>query len=761
MTGTKMNSKIIGKPLPIIDAAEKVSGGTAYIDDLKLKDMLVGLALRSPHSHARILKIDTSDAENLPGVAAVLSKNNTTNKKFGINLKDETAFCCDKARYIGDEIAAVAAVDRETAQEAISLIKVDYEILPAIFDPFSSLEKTSPILHESNSQNIANAFHIKRGEVDKAFSCSDEVFDGDFHTHLAHQAYLEPTGCVADSHPNGKITIWGCLQSAFLIRTFMLSPILNMKADNFRVIQTKPGGAFGGKLDVKAALIAAMLSKEAGKPVKFLLSLEEDLTCMRPRMPVHISLESAWKRDGTLLGKRVKIVADNGAYSSLSPAIMSSIALRTDNLYKTPASEIEGKLVYTNLIPSGQMRGFGNVQATYAWESHLDDIADNLQIDPAELRIKNYTAKGDVSLHGWKIASCAVEDATKYVVDKIKWKKKRQKGGKGIGVGLASCIHVSGNKGFSVELGPDDTDPSSCEIRIDREGKIEMWSGESDLGQGATSVMAFIASEVLNIPVENFKVPPTDTGYMPFGMGAFASRTTLIGGNAVKIAAEDLREKLLSVASEFLEVSADQLHISNDEVIISSLPNRKISLVELVKKKGNVIKGSGTWLAGGEVLDENKYGNPSTTYSFSTHGAEVFVDIETGEVKVLKIFCGHDPGKVINRLGAEGQVEGGTVQGMSYALMENLNQIDGSIQGSNFHNYLIATSMDVPFIEHDFFESIDPYGPYGAKGLAEVAINPITAAICNAIYHATGGARIRKLPITPEHVLEAIAGIKE
>ncbi|MFL2932145.1 MAG: xanthine dehydrogenase family protein molybdopterin-binding subunit [bacterium] len=755
-----MNSKIIGKPVPIIDAAEKVTGDTSYIDDFRLKNLLIGSALRSPHPHARILKIDTSDAEKLSGVFAVLSKNNTTNKKFGINLKDETAFCSDKSRYIGDEIAAVAAVDKETAQEAISLIKVHYEILPAVFDPFAALEKNSPRLHKSNSRNVANGFHIKRGDVDGAFSSADEIFDGDFHTHLAHQAYIEPTGCVADCHSNGKISIWGCLQSAFLIRTFMLSPVMKMSADNFRVIQTKPGGAFGGKLDVKAALMAAMLSKEAGKPVKFLLSLEEDLTCMRPRMPVHISLKSAWKKDGTLLGKRVNIIADNGAYSSLSPAIMSSIALRTDNLYKTPASEIEGKLVYTNLIPSGQMRGFGNVQATYAWESHLDDVANSLNIDPANLRMKNYTEKGDVSLHGWKIASCAVEDATKYVVDKINWKSKRLESGKGRGVGLASCIHVSGNKGFSVELGPDDTDPSSCEIRIDREGKVTIWSGESDLGQGATSVMAFIASEVLNIPVENFKVPPTDTGYMPFGMGAFASRTTLIGGNAVKIAAEDVKKNLLDAASEILEVPADQLQISGDEIQVASLPNRKIYLGELVKEKGDIIQGHGTWLAGGEVLDKDKYGNPSTTYSFSTHGAEVFVDMETGEVKVLNICCGHDPGRVINRLGAEGQVEGGTVQGMSYALMENLNHIEGSIQGNNFHNYLIATSMDIPDIQHDFFESMDPYGPYGAKGLAEVAINPITAAICNAIYNATGGARIRKLPITPEHVLEAIEGIE-
>ncbi len=751
-----MSTRVVGRPHPIIDAVEKVSGATIFINDLDLPDALTGMALRSPHPHARILNIDASDAERLPGVAAVLSRNNTPDAPFGINQKDETAFCREKVRYVGDEVAAVAAVDEDTAREALSLIRVDYELLPTVADPFVAMEPDAPLVHASVAGNIANEFHLKRGEIDNAFHTADAAFADEFHTHLAHQAYIEPTGCAAKWHPDGKISIWGCLQSVFLIRTFMLAPVMGMSFDDFRVTQTKPGGAFGGKLDVKAALMAAMLSRATEKPVRFIMSLEEDLIAMRPRMPVHISLESAWKRDGTLAGKRVRIVAENGAYSSLSPAIMSSIALRTDNLYKTPAAEIQGKLVYTNIIPSGQMRGFGNVQATYAWESHLDNVADSLGLDPADLRLKNYTKTGDVSIHGWKIASCAVADATRYVVEEMDWKAKRAQGGKGRGVGLASCIHVSGNKGFSVELGPDDTDPSSGVVRVDTEGKVEIWSGESDLGQGATSVLAFIASEVMGIPVGQFKVPPTDTGYMPFGMGAFASRITLIGGNAVKLAAEDARKNLLDAASECMEIPADELEIIEGEVRAKALPERKMTVGEVVRRAGSVIEGNGKWLAGGEVLDKEKYGNPSTTYSFSTHAAEVEVDMETGVVTVLRICCGHDPGRVINRLGAEGQVEGGAVQGMSYGMMEGLAPLEGHLRGKNFHDYLIATSMDAPPIEHDFFESMDPYGPYGAKGLAEVAINPITAAICNAIYHATGGARIRSLPISPERVLEAI-----
>lgn len=751
----RIETRVVGARLPFVDGVEKVTGATQYAADLRLPGTLTGMALRSPHSHARVLRVDASRAERLPGVHAVLSRENTPPNRFGINHKDETAFCRDKVRYAGDEVAAVAAVDEETAREALALIQVEYEPLPAVTDPFAALAGGAPLVHDDIQGNVASQFHVARGEVEAAFAAADARFEDEFHTHLAHQAYIEPTGCAAEWRPGDEITVWGCLQSVFLIRTFMLSPVMGIGPEKFRVIQTKPGGAFGGKLDVKAALLAAMLSRAARRPVHFLLSLHEDLISMRPRMPVRISLQSAFRKDGKLLGKRVRIVAENGAYSSLSPAIMSSVALRTDNLYRTPAVDIEARLVYTNICPTGQMRGFGNVQATFAWESHLDSVAAGLGIDPLELRLKNYVEKGDVTLHGWKIASCGVADAARYAARAIGWAEKRKEGGKGRGVGLASTIHVSGNKGFAVELGPDDTEPSSADVRIREDGRIEVWTGESDLGQGSASVMAYIAAEELGLPVEDFEVPPTDTGCMPFGFGAFASRITLIGGNAVKIAAGEARKALLRAAGEVLETSPEELVVEGREVSVKGFPGRRATVKEVVRAAGGLIRGAGTWLAGGEVLDKKKYGNPSTTYSFATHAAEVEVDTETGIVTVLRVAAGHDPGRVINRLGAEGQVEGGAVQAMSFCLMEGLSPQEGRIRGANFHDYLIATSLDAPPIEHQFFETIDPHGPYGAKGLAETAINPTAAAIANAIFHATG-ARISTLPLTPERVLEAI-----
>jgi CO/xanthine dehydrogenase Mo-binding subunit len=755
----RTKTRAVGVRLPYVDGVEKVTGATRFVGDLGLPGALTGLALRSPHPHARILRLDASRAESLAGVYAVLSRENAPAAKFGINHQDETAFCTDKVRYIGDEVAAVAAVDEATAREALELIRVEYELLPFVDDPFAAFEEGAPLVHENIPGNLASQFHVTRGDVDAAFAAADATFEDEFHTHLAHQAYIEPTGCVAEPHPDGRLTIWGCLQSVFLIRTFMIAPVTGMDPGHIRVIQTKPGGAFGGKLDVKAALMAALLARAAGKPVKFLLALGEDLVSMRPRMPVHISLQSAFRADGKLLGKRVNIVAENGAYSSLSPAIMSSIALRTDNLYRTPTVDIEAKLVYTNVCPSGQMRGFGNVQATFAWESHLDNAAAGLGIDPVELRLKNYVETGDLTIHGWKIASCGVADAARYAAKAIGWTEKRQQGGKGRGVGLASTIHVSGNKGFAVELGPSDDEPSSAVIRIDSEGRAEIWSGESDLGQGSASVMAIIAAEVIGMPVEDFQVPPTDTGCMPFGFGAFASRITLIGGNAVKIASENTREVLLRAAADVLEAAPEELVIEGREISVQGFPARKTTVKEVVRAAGGVIEGSGTWYAGGEVLDAQKYGSPSTTYSFATQAVEVEVDMETGVVTVLKVAAGHDPGRVINRLGSEGQVEGGAIQAMSYCLMENLSPEKGRIRAGNFHDYLIATSLDVPPVEHEFFETIDPHGPYGAKGLAETAINPTAAAIGNAIFHATG-ARLRSLPFTPERVLAAIDEVR-
>jgi CO/xanthine dehydrogenase Mo-binding subunit len=736
----------------MVDGKEKVSGGVEYVNDMFLPGMLYGKMLRSPHPHARILNIDTAAAEKVPGVKAILTGKNAPQTKFGIAILDETPFCTDKVRYVGDEVAGVAAETQEAVEEALSKIVVEYEVLPPVSDPLKALEDGAPLIHEDKPGNVAYGFDIERGDVDGAFQKADKVFEGRYRTHLTHQAYLEPTGAVG-SYQNGKLTVWG----------YLLARPMGIALDDIQVVQTRPGGAFGGKLDVKLALLVSILSREAGAPVKSILTLEEDLISMRPRMPAILDIQSAFTNDGKFLGKKVNVVAENGAYCSLSPQIMSSLALRTDSLYRTPAVRIDAKLAYTNTEPTGQMRGFGNLQATFAWESHLDEVAEGLGLDPVEVRLKNLTQTGDTSIHGWKIISCGISECLQKVAEAVNWKESRNKKEPGRGIGLACCIHVSGNKGFSAVLVGKDDDPSETEVLIREDGLVEIRSGECDLGEGASTVMALVTAEETGLPYEDMVVASYDTALVPFGLGAFASRITLMTGGATSDAARKARQKLVEAAAEALEARPDEIEIDGRNLSVRGTPARSMTVQEVVRSTGKPsISAMGLFQGGGDILDpKTKYGNASTTYSFSVHAADVNVDLETGEIRVNRVITAHDPGKVINILGAEGQVEGGATQGAAYAMLEELVKDEsGKILNNNFEGYLLPTSMDAFDVDSLWVETIDPVGPFGAKGLAETAINPTPAAVANAVANATG-VRIRQLPVTPEKIVAGIRAGKD
>ena len=749
----------VGRRLPMVDGKEKASGVGENIADMSLPGMLHGRMLRSPHPHARILNIDTAAAEKVPGVKAILTGRNSPQPRFGISTLDETPFCTDKARYVGDEVAGVVAETEEALEEALSRISVEYEPLTPVTDPLDALEEGAPLVHEDKPGNVAYGFEIERGEVDDAFRRADQVFEGAYRTHLTHQAYLEPTGAIG-SFQDGRLTVWGCLQSIYAIRPYLLSRPMGIPLDNVTVVQTRPGGAFGGKLDVKLALLVGLLSRAVEAPVRCILTLEEDLISMRPRMPAILDIQSAFSKGGKFMGKRVKVVADNGAYCSLSPQIMSSLALRTDSLYRTPAVKIDAKLAYTNTEPTGQMRGFGNLQATFAWESHLDEVAEGLGIDPVDVRLKNLTETGDTSIHGWKIISCGISDCLRQAAEAIQWKELRNGQEAGRGVGLACCIHVTGNRGFSAALVDKDDDPSETEVVIRDDGKVEIRSGECDLGEGAGTVMALVAAEELGLPYDDMIAAVHDTSIVPFGLGAFASRITLMGGAATRDAAINARRMLVEAAAAAFEVRPEEVEKDGGEFFVQSMPARKMTVQEVVQSTGkSTLSAMGRFEAGGDILDpKDKYGNASTTYSFSVHAADVTVDLETGEIRVNRVIAAHDPGKVINVLGAEGQVEGGAAQGAAYALMEELvKDGSGKILNNNFEGYLLPTSLDAFDVDSIWVETIDPVGPFGAKGLAETAINPTPAAVANAVCNATG-VRIRHLPVTPEKI---VAGMND
>ncbi len=753
------DTAVIGRRLPPIDALAKTTGQVIYLQDMRLPGMLHGRVLRSPHPHARIRSMDITRAVRLAGVKAVVAGENAPRLAYGISIPDELPVAVERVRYIGDEVAVVAAVTEEIAEEALALIRVEYEPLPHVFDVEGAMRPGAPQLHDAAPGNLAINFKLERGEVDAAFRRADHVIEGEYSTCIQHQGNLEPICCIAD-YQNGRLTVWGPFQSPFVARQYLLAKPLGLSVGQVRMIQTQAGGAFGGKLDQRLYLLAGLLAMRAGAPVRLENTFAEEMSTTRPRMPARLRFATAFTKDGTLLGKTTNIVADNGAYSSLSPPILTSMAMRTDSLYRTPAVRVEARLVYTNNLPSGQMRGFGNPQATFAWESHMDQAADALGMDPVALRLKNSTQPGDVSVHGWSISSCGYPECVRQVARRLGWETTRGPKGTGRGVGLAGTIHVTSNKPAATGMTGYDYDGSSALVRINEDGTVAVLTGEVDLGEGVNTTHALMAAEELGVPYDRVFVYPVDTDVSPYGLGTYASRTTFMGGWAVRRAAVEARNQLFAIAAELLEAAPEDLQAVDGVIRVKGVPGRSVPFGDVVKAGFNrgqtSITGRGNFVSQTVYDAKTKYGDQTMTYSFACHGAEVEVDLETGEVNVLKIAAVHDLGRVINRLGAEGQVEGGAIQSMGLALCEQLLQRDGKVLNPNFVDYRIPSSLDAPAIDVGFVETMDPHGPYGAKGLAETAINPTAGAIANAVYHATG-VRVRSLPITAEKILAGLA----
>ena len=761
-------SGLIGQRVLPQDAREKAGGTVRYLPDLSFPGLLVGKVLRSPHPHARIRRIDVTKARRVPGVRAVVTRDNTPKVHFGIILKDELPLAHEKARYVGDEVAAVAAETEAAALEGLAAIEVEYEPLPAVFDVEAAVGPGAPLVHDEVAGNVPGGVHVERGDVETAMARAYRVVEGRYETPMMHQAALEPICCVADWQ-QGTLALWGPFQSPFLIRQYLLAAPLGLSLSQIRLYQTMVGGAFGGKLDQRHYLVCALLAMEAGRPVRLLNTLEEELIATRPRMAATISLRTGWSREGKLVAKDVRILADNGAYTSLSLPILSSMSMRTDSLYRTPSVRINADLVYTNTCPSGQMRGFGNVQATFAFESHLDEVAAALGMDAVDLRLANATRTGDVSIHGWKMLSCGLSEAITAAADRIGWKAKRGRDtyrpgdGKGSvrrGVGLAANMHVTSNKPFATSITGHDYDGSAAFVRVHEDGRVTVLTGEVDLGEGVTTTLGIIAAEELGVPLETVRVANVDTEVAPYGLGTYASRVTFMGGNAVRAAAADAKRQLLEIAARALDAPASELEVRDGVLSVKGFPHRTLALAEVARAGfalgATTIVGRGEFRSDPGPMDAKaKYGNQTMTYSFACHAAEVEVDLETGKVRVLRVVAAHDLGRVINRVGAEGQIEGGVTQGVGFALVEELIRQDGVIRNPSFLDYKIPSSLDAPVVESVFVETIDPAGPHGAKGLAETAINPTPAAVANAIADAAG-VRVRSVPITPEKVLRAM-----
>lgn len=741
----------VGKSVPMIDAAEKVKGQAKFATDMVWPGMLHAKVLRSPIPHGLISGIDTSLARKVPGVKAVLTGNDTPKVKFGRFKADEMLLALDKVRYIGDEVAAVVATDEDIAQEALDLIKVDYQELPAVFDPEEALRPDAPRLHEEPN-NIAFHLHVERGEVEAAFEQADLVLADRFVTSQVHHACLEPMAAVA--HWNGAVlAMWLPAQMPHVSRE-LYAQALNIAAGKIRIFQTYTGGGFGAKMEHKAHPLCGLFALATGKPVRLAYGRKEDFGATLARVPMRIDLKLGVKRDGAFTAKEVRIVADNGAYTNYCPLVVRQASIRPDSLYRFQNIRADADLVYTNKVPTGAFRGFGNPQITFALESLLDMAAEQLSIDPCELRLRNAVKPGDTSVHGWELKSCGLAECIKSAAQATGWGKKRATNR---GLGIACCMHSSGSRPASPHF-----DGSSALVKIDEEGNVTLLTGEVDIGQGARTVMAQIVAEELGVEPGQVAVPLVDTALAPYNMGTFATRVTTLGGNAVRLAALDAREQLFQVAAEMLEAALKDLTVADGRIHVAGAPSKSVSVSEAARKAamnnaGKPILGQGVFVAPGVVIPDRQtgYGNVAVAYPFAAHLAEVEVDKETGRVTVTRYVAAHDLGKTINPMAAQGQVEGGVCQGMGFAMYEDMKFDQGKLVSDGFASYCIPTATDPFPIESIFVESGDPIGPYGAKGLGEPVIVPVAAAIANAIYNAVG-VRIKELPITQEKVLMAL-----
>jgi 4-hydroxybenzoyl-CoA reductase subunit alpha len=754
---------VIGRRLPRVDGILKATGSAKFGNDLSLPGMLYGKILRSTLPHAHIVHINTQKAEKLKGVRAVITGKDIPPNRYSWfpslpHTMDDCALAIDKVRFIGDEVAAVAAIDEDIAEEALELIEVEYEELPAVFDPEEAMSPGAPRIHQGIENNILIPLLLNFGDAERGFAESDYVREDRFQTQPVQQCPLETHVTLANYDPSGKFTVWAPNQSPLFLRRD-LSISLGVPENRIRIVTPFVGGGFGVKHEtLSLTFCSAFLARKTGRPVKIKYTREEQFIATRHRHPLTIMLKTGVKKDGTLVAKKCKAIIDAGAYAGISPIIPSVVCAFLTVLYRLKNVQFEGYVVYTNNTPAGAHRGFGNPQIRFAAESQLDMIAEDLGMDPAELRLKNAVQSGDITPNKFRITSCGLSDCIKEATTRSRWKEKQGKLPPYRGIGMACGNHTSGARLVVY-------DSSSCLIRLEEDGTVSLLSGAPDCGQGSDTTISQIVAEELGVTLEDIKITSADSEITPVDLGTGGSRVTFIAGNAAKAAAKDAKEQLLKVAAKILDVGVEHLEIKNRRIYAKNKTKIGISVAEAVQaslssEEGRHILGRGFYNPNTE--SPNPYtgeGNISPAYSFGAQVAEVEIDPETGQVKVLKMTCAHDVGFAINPMALEGQIEGSILTGMGQALFEEIAKERGQILDPSFLMYKMPTSMQMPEIESILIETIDPEGPFGAKGVGESTQIPTVPSIVNAIYDAIG-VRFKNLPITPDKILQALEGKK-
>jgi 4-hydroxybenzoyl-CoA reductase subunit alpha len=801
---------VIGKPIAMVDSAGKTTGAGKYTDDLTLPGMLVGKILHSPLPHARIKRIDASRALALDGVVAVVTGRDAPNK-YGILPvgHDETALAVDKVRYVGDNVACVAAVDEATAERALELIDVEYEPLPAWFDPEESMKAEGDLIHPQRPHNIEKDYHHVFGDPERGFAEADYVAEARYLANEVTHAAMEPHSTLAafelDPHTGemGRLTVWSSTQVPYYLQ-HKLSLVLEKPMSEIRVIKPLVGGGFGGKSEIiPLEIIAAVTARAARAPVKITYTREEVFWAHRGRPRTIIDLKTGVTRDGRITSVAATVIQDGGAYCSYGVVTILYSGALLGALYDIPNVRYDGYRVLTNKPACGAMRGHGTVNVRFAFESQLDEIAAHLQLDPAEVRRKNLLQPPCVTVNGLRVLSYGLPECIEKVVAASQWNQRRGKLGRGRGLGMACSHYVSGAANSIIR---SDMPHSTVNIKVDRDGGVVLYTGASEIGQGSDTMTAQIAAEVLGCKLARIKVVAADTDLTPIDLGSYSSRVTFMAGNATLRAAEEIRKLIVTAAARKMNCAPEDVVIRNDFVFKrGAVPaGQEDRAADILKRKemvsiegGQILRdkvqskrrgepeavsgymtfeeaivaaidfhgaltGSGSYAPPQEARGGNFKGagvGPSPAYSYSAQVAEVSVDEDTGEVKVEKIWAAHDCGRALNPVAVEGQVIGSVWMGLGQALQEEMIWKDGVLMNPGLLEYRSPSSIESPAIECFIVESVDPEGPFGAKEAGEGSLAATIPAIANAIYDAVG-TRLREAPFTPERITSAIRAQK-
>ena len=755
MSNTKKEFSVVGKRIPKLDAAQKAMGRAEYIQDIKLPQMLYGKILYSKYASANILKIDTSKAKALAGVHAVLTGEDVPEKmKMGF-FKDNPPIKKGKVSCFRDEVAAVAATSPEIAKKALDLIEIEYEELEGIFDPERAMEKDSPLVHDHLKSNVLKMpWDIHYGDVEKAEKESAFVVEDRFTTTWVTHCCMGTSGAVALFDAYENLTIYTNTQIPSLAQKDFLEALKAMGLKNKRVRVIKPiiGGAFGSKLDTYAyEHIAILLAYACRKPVKMVFDRVEEFKATSTRQPTITYIKQGCDKNGKLTFRDMRMVLDNGGHTSWGATTPSVMLMPISTLYTVKNVKYTAKCVYTNNTYSQAMRGYGNPQATFAIESSMDMLAEKAGIGRIEFRKINKNHPGDESPQGLKITSCGLSECIDAVEKELKFDGNNEKG---VGTGIASLIHVGGGARIY------GSDGCGAILKMNDYGQVDIFTGGTDMGQGLDNITAQIVAEELGLPAEDINVVHSDTDICPWDVGAHASRSTFVAGNAALGAAKKVKKKIQDIASKLFETPAEQIELKDKMVFVTGNPEKNMPIGKLLRKAhfspgGTMLMAEHFYDPDNENMGKDLKGNMSMTYSFGAHGAKVKVDEETGKVEVLEYVAAHDVGRAINPLLLEGQVYGGVVMGLGYALTEEVTVKNGEIMNANFRDYKLFTAKDAVKIKAPVIETDDKDGPFGAKGIGEPGCVPTAPAIANAIYDAVG-VRIKDLPITPEKVLAAL-----